>query len=109
MATYTNDPASFPDPIDLTHHLSRSTKAREASQIKKFYQYFSIPGIAQLAGGSQYLFLVMAQQAHPNQVYQTTTTFHTIPSKPRSPTRTDGIPHPTSPSIHPPMIPRQLN
>jgi hypothetical protein len=49
---YTSDPASFPEPVDLSHHLSRSTKAREASQIKRFYKYFSIPGIAQLAGGT---------------------------------------------------------
>lgn len=41
----------LPDPVDLTHHLSRSTKAREASSVKKFYKYFAIPGIAQLAGG----------------------------------------------------------
>ena len=51
MAPYTSDPSSFPEPLDLSHHLSRSTKAREASQIKKFYKYFQIPGIAQLAGG----------------------------------------------------------
>lgn len=51
MAYYTSDPASFPEPIDLSHHLSRSTKAREASSVKRFYKYFAIPGIAQLAGG----------------------------------------------------------
>ncbi|KZM19928.1 catalytic [Ascochyta rabiei] len=51
MAHYTSDPESFPEPVDLSHHLSRSTKAREASSVKRFYQYFSIPGIAQLAGG----------------------------------------------------------
>lgn len=51
MANYTSDPESFPQPIDLSHHLSRSTKAREQSSVKKFYKYFSIPGIAQLAGG----------------------------------------------------------
>ena len=51
MAPYTSDPGSFPDPIDLSHYLSRSTKAREASSVKKFYKYFQIPGIAQLAGG----------------------------------------------------------
>jgi len=38
-------------PKDLSHHLSRSTKARTASNIKQFYKYFSIPGIGQLAGG----------------------------------------------------------
>lgn len=42
---------TLPDPVDLSHHLSRSTKAREASSVKKFYKYFFIPGIGQLAGG----------------------------------------------------------
>lgn len=51
MAPYTSDPGSFPQPVDLTHHLSRSTRAREASSVKQFYKYFAIPGIAQLAGG----------------------------------------------------------
>ena len=51
MVPYTADPGSFPRPVDLTHHLSRSTKAREASSMKAFYKYFQIPGIAQLAGG----------------------------------------------------------
>jgi hypothetical protein len=51
MQPYTSDPSSFPDPVDLSHHLSRSTRARQASSIKQFYKYFTIPGIAQLAGG----------------------------------------------------------
>jgi len=51
MAHHSADPGSFPTPVDLTHHLSRSTKAREASSVKQFYKYFQIPGIAQLAGG----------------------------------------------------------
>lgn len=38
-------------PKDLWHHLSESTKARNASHVKQFYKYFRIPGIAQLAGG----------------------------------------------------------
>ncbi|KAK0925818.1 hypothetical protein LTR91_015113 [Friedmanniomyces endolithicus] len=42
---------SRPPPKDLSHHLSRSTKNREASSIKQFYKYFAIPGIGQLAGG----------------------------------------------------------
>ncbi|ORY19290.1 aromatic amino acid aminotransferas-like protein [Clohesyomyces aquaticus] len=45
------DPANLPSPIDLSHHLSRNAKAREASSIKQFYKYFAIPGIGQLAGG----------------------------------------------------------
>ena len=40
-----------PEPKDLSHHLSRSTKSRGASSMKAFYKYFSIPGIGQLAGG----------------------------------------------------------
>lgn len=40
-----------PEPKDLSHHLSRATKARGASSIKQFYKYFAIPGIGQLAGG----------------------------------------------------------
>lgn len=54
MAAYGRKSSSTPDlpkPVDLSHHLSRSTKAREASSIKQFYKYFMIPGIAQLAGG----------------------------------------------------------
>lgn len=42
---------SRPKPKDLSHHLSRSVKRREESSIKKFYKYFTIPGIGQLAGG----------------------------------------------------------
>jgi hypothetical protein len=54
MAPYTTDPGSFPEPVDFTHHLSRSTRAREASSVKQFYKYFAIPGIAQLAGGMSF-------------------------------------------------------
>ncbi|KAH9882334.1 hypothetical protein J1614_000570 [Plenodomus biglobosus] len=73
MAPYNaSDPSSFPDPIDLSHHISRSTKARDASQIKKFYKYFQIPGIAQLAGGlpNDHYFpydTLEARVAHPNR------------------------------------------
>jgi DNA-binding transcriptional MocR family regulator len=42
---------SRPEPKDLSHHLGRTTKARQASSIKMFYKYFTIPGIGQLAGG----------------------------------------------------------
>ncbi|KAI9744354.1 MAG: hypothetical protein M1835_002777 [Candelina submexicana] len=40
-----------PPPKDLSHHWSRTTKNRNTSNIKDFYKYFSIPGIANLAGG----------------------------------------------------------
>lgn len=49
--SYTSDPDTFPAPVDLSHHLSRSTRVREASRVKRFYKYFAIPGISQLAGG----------------------------------------------------------
>jgi hypothetical protein len=38
-------------PLDLSHHFSYTTAARKGSQIKDFYKYFAIPGIANLAGG----------------------------------------------------------
>jgi hypothetical protein len=38
-------------PLDFSHHFSRTTKAREASNLKRFYKYFMIPGIGNLAGG----------------------------------------------------------
>lgn len=41
----------LPDPIDLSHHYSKATKNRSASNIKDFYKYFRIPGIGNLAGG----------------------------------------------------------
>lgn len=41
----------LPEPIDLSHHYSKTTKNRNASNIKDFYKYFKIPGIANLAGG----------------------------------------------------------
>lgn len=40
-------------PLDLSHHYSRVTKARVASNVKKFYKYFAIPGIVNLAGGKR--------------------------------------------------------
>lgn len=40
-----------PAPVDLSHHYSKTTKNRTASDIKDFYKYFSIPGIGNLAGG----------------------------------------------------------
>ncbi|KAI9767004.1 MAG: hypothetical protein M1840_005963 [Geoglossum simile] len=41
----------LPLPLDLSHHFSRTSKARKESSIKDFYKYFAIPGIANLAGG----------------------------------------------------------
>jgi len=42
----------LPEPKDLSHHISKVTKARLASRIKQFYKYFAIPNIGQLAGGA---------------------------------------------------------
>ena len=61
-----------PPPKDLSHHLSRSTKARGASSMKAFYKYFTIPGIGQLAGGlpNNYYFpfdTLEAKVAEPNR------------------------------------------
>ena len=39
-------------PIDLSHHYSKTTKNRNASSVKDFYKYFSIPNIGNLAGGT---------------------------------------------------------
>jgi hypothetical protein len=46
------EPSKGPKPpLDLSHHFSRVTAARQESQIKEFYKYFMIPGIGNLAGG----------------------------------------------------------
>lgn len=49
-------PAELSPPHDLSHHFSRTTNNREASAIKKFYRFFEIPGIGNLAGGKLFLF-----------------------------------------------------
>ncbi|KAM0335694.1 hypothetical protein ACHAQA_000744 [Verticillium albo-atrum] len=38
-------------PLDLSHHYSSITNLREPSDIKKYYKYFQIPGLSNLAGG----------------------------------------------------------
>ncbi|KAF2703046.1 aromatic amino acid aminotransferase 1 [Pleomassaria siparia CBS 279.74] len=72
--TTTNAPElpQLPEPVDLTHHLSRTTRNRQASSLKQFYKYFAIPGIAQLAGGlpnDKYFpyDTLEAKVAHPNR------------------------------------------
>ena len=47
---------ALPPPMDLSHHFSRVTTKRNASQVKRFYKYFSIPGIQNLAGGEDTLY-----------------------------------------------------
>lgn len=49
-----------PAPKDLSYHYSRVTRNRNASKMKQFYKYFSIPGIGNLAGGTSFLFLKSA-------------------------------------------------
>ncbi|KAI9726093.1 MAG: hypothetical protein M1828_002101 [Chrysothrix sp. TS-e1954] len=49
--SHSSPSAELPQPKDLSHLLSRSTRNRNPSSIKRFYKYFSIPGIGQLAGG----------------------------------------------------------
>lgn len=53
MATHTTPSSTLelPPPLDFSHHFSEVTKRRNASKIKQFYKYFSIPGIGNLAGG----------------------------------------------------------
>lgn len=43
-----------PLPLDFTHYLSEVTKRRQASSMKKYYRFFQIPGIKNLAGGSSF-------------------------------------------------------
>lgn len=38
-------------PLDFSYHFSRVTAARKESTVKKFYKYFQIPGLGNLAGG----------------------------------------------------------
>jgi len=40
-----------PRPLDLSHHFSDVTKQRFPSPMKRFYKFFWIPGIGNLAGG----------------------------------------------------------
>lgn len=40
-----------PVPKDFSHYYSATTAARQPSQMKRYYQYFKIPGIGNLAGG----------------------------------------------------------
>ncbi|KAH7071526.1 pyridoxal phosphate-dependent transferase [Paraphoma chrysanthemicola] len=87
VPSHATDPGNLPLPVDLSHHLSRSTKAREASSIKQFYKYFQIPGIAQLAGGlpnDKYFpyDTLEAKVAHPNRWQPT-------PNKPVDPPADD--------------------
>ncbi|KAI5295799.1 hypothetical protein KEM52_000177 [Ascosphaera acerosa] len=39
------------EPLDLSHHFSATAKRLQPSDVKRFYRYFTIPGIRNLAGG----------------------------------------------------------
>jgi site-specific recombinase XerD len=47
---------SLPEPLDLSHHFSDVTNNREASDVKKFYKYFTTPGMRNLAAGEYFAF-----------------------------------------------------
>jgi hypothetical protein len=44
-------PDKKPQPLDLSHHFSETTKRRVPSKMKEYYKFFMIPGIGNLAGG----------------------------------------------------------
>lgn len=67
-----------PPPKDLLHHLSRNARSRQVSAVKRFYKYFLIPGIGQLAGGL------------PNRCYFP---FDTLEAKVASPDRFEPTPN----------------
>ncbi|KAI7203479.1 hypothetical protein D0869_10662 [Hortaea werneckii] len=95
-----SDPQSYvadtrPEPKDLSHHLSRATKTRQASFIKQFYKYFQIPGIGQLAGGlpNNYYFpfdTLEAKVARPDR-WQPTPNKPVDPSADGDPDELDGV------------------
>lgn len=66
-----------PLPLDFTHHLSEVTKRRQASLIKKYYRFFQIPGIKNLAGGLSFLTLSYSHEhffnIKPSQTENTNT------------------------------------
>lgn len=43
---------ALPPPLDLSSHFSATTKHRDASNIKKFYKYLAIPGVSNIASGT---------------------------------------------------------
>jgi hypothetical protein len=47
--------ATLSSPLDLSHHFSEVTKNRKASETKRFYKYYSIPGMINLAGGAWFI------------------------------------------------------
>lgn len=89
--------SELPQPVDLSHHLSRNARSREPSSMKQFYKYFAIPGIGQLAGGHSSpalpLFLLLLT---PEQVFPMINTSLTTTSRPASRCLTASSPRPTS-------------
>lgn len=48
-----NEKGQLPNAIDLSHHLSRLSKARQTSPLKGLARYWGKPGLISLAGGVQ--------------------------------------------------------
>lgn len=47
--------AGLPNAKDMSHHINRVTRNRQASSLKELYKYMSIPGMVLCAGGGFYL------------------------------------------------------
>ena len=47
-----SSPEAPKPPLDLSHHFSRVTTARDANSLKQLYKYMGIPGIGNVAGGT---------------------------------------------------------
>ncbi|KAH8702094.1 aromatic amino acid aminotransferase [Talaromyces proteolyticus] len=59
-------------PLDLSHYFSDVTKNRQASDVKRFYKYFALPGMHNLAGGLPHMSYfpfdtLEASAAHPHR------------------------------------------
>ncbi|KAG5291603.1 aromatic amino acid aminotransferase [Histoplasma ohiense] len=54
-------------PVDLSHHFSVAARNRVGSDVKKFYKYFAIPGIHNLAGGEHQCIILYGLPNHPSE------------------------------------------
>lgn len=43
--------AELPLAKDMSHHINRLTKNRQANSLKEMYKYASLPGMVSMAGG----------------------------------------------------------
>ena len=55
-----------PPPLDLSHHWSQVANHRTMSSMKRFYKYFQIPGVANLAAGASLLLSILHKPSPPN-------------------------------------------